>query len=53
MNALTMCKNFITNELPEQFEASKADQADYLNKSVAFFKENDSFDMNEFADEEQ
>jgi len=50
-NVLTMCKNFITKELPEQFEASKADQADYLNKSVAFFKDNDSFDMNEFTDE--
>ena len=50
-NALTMCKNFITKELPEQFETSKADQADYLNRSVAFFKENDSFDMSEFADE--
>ena len=50
-NVLTMCKNFITKELPEQFESSKADQADYLNRSVAFFKDNESFDMNEFTDE--
>jgi len=50
-NMLTMCKNFVTKELPEQFDASRADQADYLNKSVAFFKEKDSFDMDEFTDE--
>jgi len=50
-NALTMCKDFVTKELPEHFEASKADQADYLNKSVAFFKEKDSFDMEEFTSE--
>jgi hypothetical protein len=50
-NMLTMCKNFVSTELPEKFDASKADQADYLNKSVAFFKENDSFDMDKFTNE--
>lgn len=50
-NILTLCKNFITKELPQQFEVSKADQVDYLNKSVQFFKEHDSFDMQVFASE--
>lgn len=50
-NMLSMCKSFVTKELPEQFETSKADQADYLNRSVAFFKKNDSFDMDEFTNE--
>ncbi len=51
-NALSLCKNFVVNELPQQFkEVSKADQADILNKSVKFFKERDTFDMNEFANE--
>lgn len=50
-NVLTMCKNFITKELPTQYEVSKADQADYLNKSVKFFKENEEFDMSVFANE--
>ena len=48
-NALTMCKNFITQELPEQFESTKVDQADFLNKSVSFFKDNNTFNVDDFA----
>ncbi len=50
-NVLALCKNFVTKELPQQFEVQKADQADLLNRSVQFFKEKDSFDMEEFANE--
>ncbi len=50
-NVLSLCKNFVKNELPQQFEVSKADQVDFLNKSVQFFKENDNFNLNEFANE--
>jgi len=50
-NILTLCKNFITKELPQQFETSKADQIDFLNKSMQFFKDRDNFDMQEFANE--
>ncbi len=50
-NLLSLYKNFIKNELPEQFEVSKADQADLINKSVKFFKEKESFDMAEFTNE--
>ncbi|MDR3188218.1 MAG: nucleoid-associated protein [Prevotellaceae bacterium] len=49
--ALSLCKSFVTQRLPETFEVTKADQADMLNKSVKFFKENDSFSMDEFAQE--
>lgn len=50
-NTLTLCKNFVTKELPSHFDVSKADQAELLNKSVKFFKEKDNFDMGEFAAE--
>lgn len=50
-NALSLCKNFVTKELPQQFDVSRADQVDLLNKSVKFFRENESFDMKEFSDE--
>jgi len=50
-NILSLCKNFVTKGLPQQFEVSKADQVDLLNKSVQFFKENESFDMAQFASE--
>ena len=48
---LSITKNFVTKELPQQFEVSKADQADLLNRSVAFFKEKETFDMDEFTNE--
>ncbi|MCX6281169.1 MAG: nucleoid-associated protein [Bacteroidetes bacterium] len=50
-NVLSLCKDFVTKELPQQFDVSKADQVDLLNKSVKFFKENESFDMKEFSTE--
>ena len=49
-NVMSMYKNFVTKELPQQFEVSKADQADLLNRSVKFFKENENFEMQNFED---
>ena len=50
-NVMAMAKQFITKELPKEFEVPKADQIDLLNRSLQFFKEKDSFDMEEFANE--
>lgn len=50
-NLLNLCKNFVTKELPNKFEISKADQIDFLNKSLKFFKEKDSFNSSEFENE--
>jgi hypothetical protein len=50
-NLLSLCKNFVVDKLPDEFEVSRADQADLLNKSVKFFKEKDSFSMDEFTHE--
>ena len=50
-NILSLCKNFVTKGLPQQFEVSKAEQVDFLNKSVKFFKENESFEMADFTNE--
>lgn len=50
-NALSLCKSFVVEKFPEQFDVSKADQADMLNKSVKFFKENDNFDLDDFANQ--
>ena len=49
-NVMSMYKTFVTKELPQQFEVSKADQADLLNRSMKFFKENENFEMQNFAD---
>lgn len=47
---MTVCKEFVTKQLPEEFEVNKIDQADLLNKSAQFFKENDSFDLDEYTE---
>lgn len=46
---LSVYKDFITKQLPQEFEISKADQADFLNKSLNFFKEKEQFDFEEFT----
>jgi len=48
-NVLSLCKNFVTDELSQQLDISKADQVDFLNKSVEYFKKNENFDMEDFA----
>ena len=49
--AISLCKDYITKELPKNFEVQKADQIDLLNRSMSFFKENTQFDMEEFSKE--
>lgn len=48
-NVMAMAKQFITKELPKEFEVPKADQIDLLNRSLQFFKEKDTFDMEDFS----
>ena len=50
-NILTLTKNFIKDEMPQQFDISRADQVDLLNRSVKFFKEKENFDFQEFTNE--
>ncbi|QXV67680.1 nucleoid-associated protein [Mucilaginibacter sp. 21P] len=50
-NALGVYKNFVTNKLDEEFEMTKADKIDLLNRSMKYFKEKETFDLDEFADE--
>ncbi len=50
-NVLGVYKSFVTQKLDEDFEISKADKIDLLNKSMKYFKEKESFDMDEFSNE--
>ena len=50
-NVMSLCKNFVTECLPEEFDVIKADQVDILNRSMKFFKEKDKFNLKEFSDE--
>lgn len=49
-NFMSVCKNFVTKQLPEEFDISKADQVELLNRSVQYFKSNDEFSLNEFVE---
>ncbi|MCB9047186.1 MAG: nucleoid-associated protein [Chitinophagales bacterium] len=48
---LTATKEFITKQIPQEYEVTKAQQVDYLNKSINFFKNNNEFDERAFASE--
>ena len=48
---MNLCKKFVTDKLPQEFEVSRADQADMLNRSMKFLKENESFEMEEFNEQ--
>lgn len=48
-NYLTVTKNFVTQQLTEEFDVSKADQIDLLNKSVEYFKTADRFIEEDFV----
>jgi len=48
---LTITKSFITSQIQNELEITKADQIDLLNKSVDYFKRNINFDKQEFEKE--
>ncbi len=44
-------KNFVVKKLSEDFDVSKADKIDLLNRSVEYFKEHGNFDKTQFENE--
>jgi len=49
--AVNMCKLFIEDKLPSEYEMSRVDQVDLLNKSAAYFKDKEQFHVDDFAQE--
>lgn len=47
-NALTVCRNYLAEQFPTDFEVNRADQADLLNRSLEFFKKEPKFQMETF-----
>lgn len=50
-NFLSLTRSFFENRLSDHDSISKIEATDILNKSLAFFKQNDSFDMDKFTKE--
>lgn len=48
---LTLTKNYITGQYGEDFEISRTDQIDLLNRSIDYFKSRDQFSKQEFEEE--
>lgn len=48
---LSITKSFVTEQLPTEFEITKADQIDLLNRSVNYFKTHENFDKDEFEND--
>jgi hypothetical protein len=46
-----IAKNFVVKQLAEEFEVSKADKIDLLNRSVEYFKSHGNFDKTQFENE--
>lgn len=50
-NYLKVCKNFVQEKMGEVFEIDSTDKIDLLNRSMNFFKQNESFDEGKFTEE--
>lgn len=48
---LNLAKNFVTKQIGQEFEMNRTDQIDLLNRSVNYFKKNESFEKTHFEKE--
>jgi hypothetical protein len=50
-NFMNLTREYVSNQLDEEFSVSKADQIDLLNRSMDFFKSREQFNKAEFESE--
>jgi hypothetical protein len=50
-NVLTLCKDFVKNEFPKQFESNQVQRTEILENSIKFFKEKETFVFDDFVNE--
>lgn len=48
---LGIAKQYVTKQITKEFDVTKADQIDLLNRSVAYFKTHESFEKDDFEKE--
>ena len=48
---MNVTKDFVTKQVPQEFEVAKPDQIDLLNRSAEYFKTNTAFDKETFESE--
>lgn len=47
---LKVAKEFVTKEMPEEFPVGKTEALEFLSRSMDYFKSNENFDKQEFAE---
>ncbi|MCF8370845.1 MAG: nucleoid-associated protein [Bacteroidales bacterium] len=47
---MNITKNYVAKQMPGEFELTRAEQIDLLNRSVEYFKTNEEFDKAEFEE---
>ena len=50
-NFLDMTRQYVDEQMSDEFQVSKADKIDLLNRSMNFFKSKDQFDTHQFEEE--
>lgn len=50
-NIMQMCKQFVQEEIPENFDINKSEQIDLMNRSANFFKQKETFTIDVFEQE--
>jgi len=50
-NFLDLTRQYVDEQMSDEFKVSKADKIDLLNRSMNFFKSKDQFDKHEFEEE--
>ena len=49
--AMTMAKEFILEQIKEEYAVTKAEQIDYLNRTATYFQNNETFNKQQFEEE--
>ena len=50
-NTLSIFKKFVTEKMDEEFDLSRTDKIDLLNRSITYFKKKEDFNLNEFSND--
>lgn len=49
-NYMSMCKSFVMEQMPREFEVDRTTQIDIMNRSSGYFTENKEIDTHDFAE---
>lgn len=48
---MKLCKDFIVEAIPQEYEVSRVEQIDFLNRTAGYFKKNEQFSKQDFEEQ--